>query len=365
MTMATHPALPSLAAASRLRRSTRASSLIQKAARAKSPSRSRRPQACSSGRWADLAGQSVALSGDIPVLFDAPLAPHHRLLGRWALTREASAKAYTRAQARRHIERVFNAAVLEILKAINLVELRITVLHAEEGGPPAVVMICESVGQLDLGWIETSDVPIPWRAAAYKSLEECLGLALPVFGYRDLFDEIALYYWDGETDDDAARQCLIELHGADPDDFDEETLPSSMNARRPEWMVTTNAAPLTELPPNLRQKLSDIRETHAALRRLWPERNAWHLDTEILYDYLPGTEECSSLPPLTLVPLEQFARELDDVAHHGMEMGFMDVVGICPLPTVKRIDDWFASLQLGAEFLLAAQSLIQLDPAKL
>ena len=71
------------------------------------------------------------------------------------------------------------------------------------------------------------------------------------------------------------------------------------------------------------------------------------------------------MPPLTLVPFEHFARELDDVARHGMEMGFMDVAGLCPLPDAENIDDWFASLRLGARFLLAAQDLIQLDPAQL
>jgi hypothetical protein len=71
------------------------------------------------------------------------------------------------------------------------------------------------------------------------------------------------------------------------------------------------------------------------------------------------------LPPLTLVPSGQFAPELDDVGRHGMEMGFMDIAGLCPLTNPGRIDDWLASLRLGAEFLLAAQNLIELDPTKL
>ena len=68
------------------------------------------------------------------------------------------------------------------------------------------------------------------------------------------------------------------------------------------------------------------------------------------------------MPPLTLVPVEQFAREVDDVARHGMEYGFMDIAGLCPLPDATRVTDWFASLEAGARFLLAAQELIQLDP---
>lgn len=297
-------------------------------------------------------------------MFDAPLALHHRLIGRWAASREGSSKPYTRPEARRHIERVFNAAVIEILSPIDLVEFKIAVLLSEEAGPPAILVICESMGQLDLGWIETGDAPIPWRAAAYAALEQTLGRALPIFGYDYLFDEIAMYYWEGETDDEAARRCLIEYHGADPEDLDEQTLPSTMNARRPEWMIRANAAQPALLPTGLGRALEKLRKAHRALKRLRPEHDAWHVDMELIYEYLPGVEECSSLPPLTLVPFEQFARELDDVARHGMEMGFMDVAGICLLSDRARIDDWFASLRLGAQFLLAAQDLIRLDPAK-
>ena len=65
------------------------------------------------------------------------------------------------------------------------------------------------------------------------------------------------------------------------------------------------------------------------------------------------------------MPVQPFGRELDDVAHHGMELGFMDVAGMCVLRDADRTDDWFTSLRLGAQFLLAAQNLIQLDPANL
>jgi hypothetical protein len=47
-----------------------------------------------------------------------------------------------------------------------------------------------------------------------------------------------------------------------------------------------------------------------------------------------------------------------------MEMGFMDIAGICPLPDVACIDDWFASLRLGAQFLLTVQNLVRFDPPK-
>ncbi|KAK0331665.1 hypothetical protein LTR94_028007, partial [Friedmanniomyces endolithicus] len=108
--------------------------------------------------------------------------------------------------------------------------------------------------------------------------------------------------------------------------------------------------------------LRNLRCSHRALRALPDEKNAWHFDGATLHEYLPDLEECSSLPPLTLVPVEQFAREVDDVARHGMEYGFMDIAGLCPLPDAARVTDWFASLEAGARLLLAAQELIQLDP---
>ncbi len=103
-------------------------------------------------------------------------------------------------------------------------------------------------------------------------------------------------------------------------------------------------------------------DAHRALGKLRPDGNAWHLDLSMAREYLPEIAEYASLPPLTLVPFEQFARELDDVMRSGMEMGFMDLAGLCPLPDATRIDDWFASLRVGARFLHAAQDLIRFNP---
>ena len=331
-------------------------------ARPKPASRCTLPQDCGFRPSAELAGRAVALSADIPSIFDAPLAVHHKLIGRWVLSRENPKRAFTRAAARRHIERTFEAAVLDVLAPLELVDLRVAVLRSEEDGPPAIAIVCESMGQLDLGWIETSDAPIAWRAAAYKALVDTLGRALPVFGYQDLFDDIAMYYWEGATDDEAARECLIAYHGVDEDSLDGMPLPSEMNKRRPEWMIAANAAPTARLPKALRRKLAELRKAYKDLGSLTPERNAWHLDFQVAYEYLPGIEECASMPPLTLVPFEQFTRELDTVAQSGMEMGFMDIAGICPLPDANRIDDWFASLRCGAAFLKAAQDLVQFAP---
>ena len=130
-------------------------------------------------------------------------------------------------------------------------------------------------------------------------------------------------------------------------------------------MIAANAAPLAKLPLDLRKALRELRSAHDALRLLPGDCNAWHFDGQILYEYVPGLEECSTLPPLTLVPVEFFAAEVDDVGRHGMEYGFMDIAGLCPLPDAARVTDWFASLEAGARFLLAAQELIQLDPGTL
>ena len=202
---------------------------------------------------ADLAGRSVALSPDVPALFDAPLGPHHKLIGRWAASRDISARAYTRVEARRRVEHVFDTAVLDILEPIELADFRVAVLQGGDGDPPAIAMICDSMGQLDLGWIEDSDAPIPWRAALYRTLELMLGRVLPIFGYDDLFESMSMSYWDGAPEDEAARQCLIDYHGVAPEDLDAQALPSAMDARRPEWMIRENAAPPAELPAGLRQ----------------------------------------------------------------------------------------------------------------
>jgi len=322
-------------------------------------------QACCSRRSADLAGRAVALSGDVPAIFDQPLGPHHKLIGRWTASRETPEQPYTRVEARRRIERSFGSAVLDILAPVEMADLRTVVLRGQDDMPPAIGIFCDSMGQLDLGWIETSDAPIPWRAAAYAALEQTLGSVLPVFAYQDLFDEMSLYYWEGQTDEAAARECVAACHGADPDDLGDIPLPSTMNERRPEWMIRENAARTRDLPARLRRALKTLSDRHRAIGQTCPDDNAWSVELDVAYDYLPGIEECSSMPPLTLVPVDEFAREVDDVAQHGMEMGFFDIAGLCPLSGADRIECWFASLRLGAEFLCAAQNLINLDPTTL
>jgi hypothetical protein len=307
-------------------------------------------------------------------MFDAPLAPHHKLLGRWAAAREETARPYTRHDARQQIERMFEAAVVDIFGGFVLADLRVVAFEGDAPLPPAIGVICDSIGQLDLGWIEKSNVlsetllgnvaPVGWRAAAYRALAETLHVALPIFGYADLFEEVSACYWDGETDDESARRALTEYHGWDPADLDEDMLPSAMNARRPDWM-TAKSAPLKQMPTDLRRALARLRDAHKALISAGPDGNAWRFKIDLFHAYIPGFEDCSHLPALTLVPFDQFARELDDVGRHGMEQGFMDVAGLCPLTDASQVDAWFASLRLGAELLLAAQDLINLDPANL
>lgn len=322
-----------------------------------------RPQECGSPRSADLAGRLVALSPDIPTIFDAALAPHHLAVGRWVAASGPSVRRFTRPQVRRHIERTFDAAVRAILDPVDLADLHVTVLRGDDEHPPALAVVCHTVGQLDLGWIEDGDAPIPWRGAAYDALDRMLGRVLPVFGYADLLEMIALHYWEGQTEDEAARQALIAWHGADEQDLDAMPLPSTMDARRPDWMIAANAAAPRRLPRALHRLLDALCRTHDALGDPPSERDAWHVDHDTLCEHIPALEECSSLPPLTIVPVEQFACEVDDVGRHGMEVGFMDVAGLYSLRDASRIDDWLASLRRGADFLCAVQDLIRFDPS--
>jgi len=335
------------------------------------PNRSSRLPAFTSRPSADLAGRAVAIAADVPAVFDTTLAPHHKMIGRWVAVRETEAGRYTRPEARRRIEQVFGEAVAEILGPFELVELRVVALVGDSDLPPALIIVCDSIGQIDLGWIEKSNVlsdtlfgavaPVGWRAAAYQAIGTTLGAALPMFGYHDLIEELAAYNWDGETDDAGARRALAD-HGFADDEIDETTLPSQIAARRPDWM-TAKPAPLADMPRPLRAALKRLRDARAALARFGGVDNAWCFEREHLLTYLPEMEERCPLPPLTIVPFDQFARELDDVCRFGMEQGFYDIAGLCALTDPDTIDAWFASLKLGAELLLAAQALINLDPA--
>lgn len=324
---------------------------------------------------ADLAGRAVCISSDVPAMFDVPLAAHHKLIGRWVDTIAPSDSLCTRHEARARIERTFNDAVLDILKPFDIVDLRAVVLIGDDVLPPALVLICDGLGQIDLGWIEKSNVlretvfanvaPLGWRAAAYKELVSTLNIALPVSHYDDLFDAVSMYHWEGEVTDEGARAALVEWFCQDGDEVDEEMLPSAMNARRPDWMLAANAAPLKDMPPALANRIRALRKAHTALKAHDFDNGAWQLDLELLWKYVPDYRDRPGEPPLTLVPFDQFARELDEINRMGMEQGFMDVAGFCQLDDADKVGAWFASLKLGVEFLLAAQDLLNFDPAGL
>jgi hypothetical protein len=308
----------------------------------------------------------------VPTLFDTPLAPHHRALGRWVAARDTDAQRFTRDEARKHIERVFNDAVMDILKPLEIAGYRVAALLGDNERPPALAVICDSIGQLDLKWIEKSNVlrntaleqvaPVAWQATAYKELSDRLGIALPVFGYGDLFDEVSLWFWEGATDDEAAKRFLVDMHGADPEDLGDYTLPSEMNARRPDWMLPEKAVALKHLPKGLAAKIRAFRRAFDVLKNTQTDGSAWRFDFDEIREYLPHLEDAATLPPMTIVPFDEFAREIDEVCRTGMEYGFMDVAGLCPITDAASIDAWFASFKLGVDFLLRAQELIDLNP---
>lgn len=370
MTMATLPHPPSPLAAPRSRAFTRRLTSRGKGG----ANRSSRPPACTLPRSADLAGRSVALSADVPAEFDAPLASHHRQLGQWVARQEQAAGFFTRSEARALVERVFNAAVLDILNLVAIANLRVAVLQGDNRLPPALALICDDIGQLDLGWIEKSNVlrdalqgpvaPLGWRAAAYKALAETLNRALPVFGFEDMMEELSAYHWDGEMSDEAVLHVLTEFHGLHPDDIEPDTLPSAVMARRPDWM-TAAAAPMKRMPKGLRERLRCLRDTHKALGDLRSEGHAWRLGTDDFHEYLPEYCDRSTMPPLTIVPFDDFQREIDTVGQSGMEYGFHDIIGLCPISDPATIDGWFKSLRVGAQYLLAAQNLIGTNPSEM
>lgn len=297
------------------------------------------------------------------------------MLGAWAARQEEGRILYSRAEARKRIEQHFNDAVLAILRPVELADLRAVVLHGYDDNPPAIALICDSIGQIDMGWIEKSNVlsntlfglvaPVSWRASAYQALAECLPGVLPIFGFDDLMEELSGYYWDSETTDEGARQALTTYFGHAEEDIDETTLPSAVRARRPDWMLSENACALRNLPKPLASRIRALRAARAALKDAAREWCAWCFDWYQVCEYLHPYEDASGLPSLTLVPFDHFARELDDVGRHGMENGFMDVAGLCLLTDADRIDAWFTSLKLGVDLLLAAQALIDFDPAKM
>ena len=367
--MATNPSTSALPAAMPKGLSTRA---LPKRLKAGSANPSRRRQASPSRPWDDLAGRAVALSPTIPAAFDEPLAPHHRVIGRWLAKRGGADQIVTRGEARRFITDGFDRAVQDAVSGIDIAEMRVLVLSgSEEGLPPAIAIICDSIGEIDLGWIGKTNVlantlrgsvaPVGWRAAAYKALTEKLGFALPVLGYEDFLEELSIYYWDGATDDETARQHIAAYNG-ESDDAD-ITLPSQIAALRPDYMLE-KPAPLKDMPRPLRARLKRLDEAYKALKAISDEESAWRCDYDQVSDYLPHYMDASPLPSLTIVPMDIFGQHIDEVMRIGMETGFLDIIGLTLIEDADDVERWHASLSLGAEFFAAVEDLLASDPTK-
>lgn len=334
---------------------------------------SRRQPGCSSRRLGDLAGRAVALSPAVPAGFDAPLSHHHKIIGRWVAQQAPTDQLFGLSEARRFIEQRFRQAVLDIIGVNTLADLRVFVLAGDGAGqPPALAIICDSVGQIDMGWIELTNVlantlkgsvaPVGWRAAAYGALHD-LAAVLPLFGFHEMMEELSGYYWDGEIDDEGARHALVTYRGHDPDDLG-VILPSQIRDKRPDYMLRANADPLKALPPALRAALRRVEAAWNSVRGCKEPGNAWHFDVYQITDYMPEYEDASPLPALTIVPFDVFAEELDNIGQPGMEYGFHNVCGLCPLTGPDVLDHWFASLRHGAELIAAVQDLVDLDVSK-
>lgn len=334
-------------------------------------SRSPRRRASPSRRSVDLAGRPVRLSPAVPAGFDAPLGPHHRIIGQWAARACPVDRLLTRAEARRHIEQSFQRAVLDIIGVNTLADLRVIALAGDGAEqPPAIAILCDSIGQIDMGWIERTNVladtlngfvaPVGWRARAYGALHR-LAAVLPMFGFDEMMEELSGYYWDGETEDEGARHALVTYHGHDPDDV---ILPSQIRDKRPDYMLAANADPLKALPRALQAALRRVEAAWNSVRGCKEQGNAWHFDVYQITDYMPEYEDVSPLPALTTVPFDVYAQELDQIGQAGMEYGFHNVCGLCPLTGPDVLEQWFASLRHGAELIAAVQDLIDLDVSK-
>ena len=183
-----------------------------------------------------------------------------------------------------------------------------------------------------------------------------------MIGFDDLMEELSAYYWVGENTDEGAIRCMKEWRGLEDDEIEAEQLPSGIIARRPDRMIAANAFPLKRLPAGLAKRIRRLRIAHEALKSLPFERSAWRYNGDFILDYLPEYEERGMLPSMTIIPFDVYAREIDDIARPCMEMGFHDIVGLYQLPDPAAIDQWFASLKLGAELLRAAQDIIDTNP---
>lgn len=326
------------------------------------------PDILPSPRSAKLAGGRVTLSPAVPTRFDAALNKHHIAIGRWVLEHRTQSSALTHDAARSLIEITFVDEVKRILAPIELADLHVMVLlnSYDDKAPPALIISNKSQGQIDLGWIETDeDAPIAWHRRAYQALVRAIQPIIPAITYDDMFEHLSHLYWDGETDDEAARESLRTYQDYDESDLAGMTMPSQLDAKRPEWMLDRSDHIPDQIHSELEAILADITAASEGLEKARKRADAFQFtDMEDLCAYAPWYKESLGLPSMTVVPFEIFASEIDDVARHGMESGFLDVSGIYHLDRddPADIDNWFTTLRAGVAVIEAVQRLTAWTP---
>lgn len=331
--------------------------------------RSRPLKALPSPRSDNLVGGIVRFSPDIPVSFGETLTSNHLTVGRWVAAHGlASEAAISREEARRLIENTLTAKIHEIIRGLEILGLHVAVLSCEESPddvdqPPAILISHNSHGDIFFKWIEDEAIPVGWRAAAYHAIATTLPRIVPLLALGDMMEELSMWYWDGEIDDEGAKLALIHNHGADEDELDGYVLPSQVEAKVPGWMKSELAARSRCLPPALRRSIIGLKQAARKARGHTGEGGAWSYDRDQLLEYAPWLEDASCVPPVTIVPSNIFEQELDDVYRFGMENGSDDTCGIMAISSAAEVDTWLTSFAAGVAVLKAAEALISLDPS--
>lgn len=306
------------------------------------------------------------LSPAIPTRFGNPVGKHHVIIGNWAKEMLASAGPVSESGFKHLIEATFAKVVGDILAPIKLCDLHVMVLlHSEEDEKPAIIIANKSQGQVDLGWIETAEnAPMEWRCAAYRALVSNIHPIIPMITFDDMFEHLSMLYWDGSTEDHEAREALIHDHGHDEEDLEGMTMPSDVKAKAPAWMDDyAGEAPARPFHPELAKLFRDLRKARRRFDKAQAKANPFAFDFDDLCSYAPWYEESYCLPPMTVVPFDIFAEEIDDCARGGMEQGFLDVCGLYLIdPASPQIDKWLETLRASVAVIDCIQRLTAWEP---
>lgn len=317
----------------------------------------------------------MTLSRAIPTSIGPnPINPARHLMAEALISRRAHRPSFnhpgTLADAARAIDAELIAEIDAILSPLpeDSWSLSVSLLPDPTEAKVGALIALHDAYRASPDWLSDPAIADDVKSEIWALLGRAMPILLPVGCFDDLVEEISGYWWQGELDDDAAREAIAEMRGEELGPDDDFFLPSKFLAAQPQWTLfepwpRPNDAPTPALPDFVAGPAAQVLKAMKPFRNASANRAAWISDFDITTDVAPEYGDAVSTPPIFLVPdIPVFNEALNDIGECAMQTSFWNVCGAAIMTSPKDIQTWLKSLAAGVPLLVALDGLLRATP---